>query len=520
VFATLLRKELLTNLLTLRVAVALLFSVTLGPLATYVGGLEHSRRTDAYEREVQQIQADLDEATTYQQVRPDFVAPPEPLAVFAQGIDKAAGQRMYVNLWYLPAGAHGVGDAHNTLMKSFAPFDFTSVVFLLLSFLAVVLGFDGLCGERASGTLRLVLANPVPRATVVLAKLVAGILTLCVPLALAYVVSLLILTANADVQLTGQHGSRLAVYFLVSSLFLAQVFALSLLVSASVRLPAVSLVICLFAWLIGGVGYGNLLPALVRYTADEPPHHVFVEQRRRENGLYSEQMSRWSADNPAPDEMYRHALWERGNMRFGHPLNHAHHQKLFAYRIEQVLDLSRRVGALQRANYAPLGDQARRVDRWAILSPFTAYRVLAKQVMRTTLDDKDVLRDAGHRYRDTYIGWLRGRNAFGDRRWYSDDPLHQEPLVPNPESLDPEMLRSDSPYMLERLAWAQEQSRLADADPARRLDLTDMPKFGERWQKTLPESLDAMAPGLAVLILSLGLGFSATVVVFARSDLV
>ncbi|MFC1526413.1 ABC transporter permease, partial [Candidatus Latescibacterota bacterium] len=364
------------------------------------------------------------------------------------------------------------------------------------------------------------LANSVPRASVVLAKLAAGILTLCVPLGLAFTLSLLVLVANPDIVLNGEHWSRLALYFLLSSLFLAQIYSLSLLVSAAARRPAVSLVICLFAWLVGGVGYANVLPALIRYSVDEPPHHIFVEQQRRENDVFSEEMGRWYNENPSPDGMYQHGIWEDNRFRYGHPRYHQWLQRRFAHQMERALDLARRVGALRRASYAPLGDQARLVDRWAILSPLTSYGVLTKQLARTTLDDKDLLRDAGHRYRDTYIGWLRGRHAFGDRRWYSDDPGHQEPLVPDPESLEPDMLVDHAPYMQERLAWAREQSALADADPARRLDLSDMPKFGERWQRTLGGSVQAMTPGLVVLILTLGLSVTGTTALFVRSDLV
>ena len=50
------------------------------------------------------------------------------------------------------------------------------------------------------------------------------------------------------------------------------------------------------------------------------------------------------------------------------------------------------------------------------------------------------------------------------------------------------------------------------------LDLTDMPKFGGRWKRTLSESLDVMTPGLAVLILSFGLSVMITLFRFLTYD--
>lgn len=48
----LIRKELLTNLLTMRLGVALIFSVLLAALAALIGSVDFSRNVDAYESEV------------------------------------------------------------------------------------------------------------------------------------------------------------------------------------------------------------------------------------------------------------------------------------------------------------------------------------------------------------------------------------------------------------------------------------------------------------------------------------
>ena len=52
---TLVRKELLTNLLAFRLSVALVFTVVLSVLATFIGSLDFSRNMDAYRQELQEI---------------------------------------------------------------------------------------------------------------------------------------------------------------------------------------------------------------------------------------------------------------------------------------------------------------------------------------------------------------------------------------------------------------------------------------------------------------------------------
>ncbi|HIG16955.1 MAG TPA: hypothetical protein EYQ31_06515 [Candidatus Handelsmanbacteria bacterium] len=85
-------------------------------------------------------------------------------------------------------------------------------------------------------------------------------------------------------------------------------------------------------------------------------------------------------------------------------------------------------------------------------------------------------------------------------------------------SVTAEMLSPDAPYMLERLAWAEAEQVRAVEDDRRQLDLTDLPRFGGRWQRSLGESFALMTPGLAVLVLTLGAGIMVTAMRFLRYD--
>ena len=91
-------------------------------------------------------------------------------------------------------------------------------------------------------------------------------------------------------------------------------------------------------------------------------------------------------------------------------------------------------------------------------------------------------------------------------------------MIPHPETVTEAMLTPDSPFMQARMAWAEEQESLAANDDRRQLDLTDMPKFGGRWKRSLSESLDIMTPGFTVLILSFGVSVMVTLFRFLTYD--
>ena len=72
----LVRKELLTNLLTLRLGIAVIFTVVLAVLTTFIGSLDYSRNVAAYQEEVREAEQDLNQVTVYGQLQPRVIAPP------------------------------------------------------------------------------------------------------------------------------------------------------------------------------------------------------------------------------------------------------------------------------------------------------------------------------------------------------------------------------------------------------------------------------------------------------------
>ncbi len=504
-FAVLVRKELLSNLLTFRLAVALLFTVFLAALTTLIGSLDYSRNMDAYEREVRKAREALDEVAVYSALEPDVVVPPQPLSILCRGILSTAGRTMRVELDRIQIASWPLQHSfESAIMKSLAQIDFATVVGLLLSFLAVVLGFDGISAERERGTLRQMLTNPVPRAYIVLAKLLGGTLSLIFPFAIAFGVSLLIMLANPDVDLSRDDWLRLMLLFLLSCVFLAQAFSLSLMVSVLARNSDTSLIICLFGWLVFGVGYLNVVPSLSRYLVYEPPYQVFQDQSARLYADYDREMADWDRRNPSPGEAYMACLERDGHIRYGHEIGYEWRQHRNLFSVGKLLELADAGYRYRWANQEPLARQAHIVDEWALLSPIANFQVLSYFLARTTLDDSFFLGKAGRSYRQAIIAFLNGKRAMADRRWFSDDPADQEPMIATPETVTPQMLAADSPFMKERMAWVEEREVEAAGDARRRLDLTDLPQFGGQWQRSLPATLTQMTPGLVMLILTLG----------------
>lgn len=127
--------------------------------------------------------------------------------------------------------------------------DLLFLVQFLLSLLAVVLSFDMICGERESGTLKLLLVNNVTRGRVLWGKLASVLVLLIVPFTLALALGLGLLWLDGGWSPRGgEEWLRLVGLFVLALLYLAAFVHLGAWVSSLTSRSLTSLVILLFVW--------------------------------------------------------------------------------------------------------------------------------------------------------------------------------------------------------------------------------------------------------------------------------
>ena len=126
--------------------------------------------------------------------------------------------------------------------------DWAFVIGYVLSLIALLFTFDSVAGERESGTLRLMLANSVPRHAVLVGKFLGALMSVSIPFALAVLVNLLVFSTSSAVHLSIDAWGRLGIIFFVAILYTCLFLALGLLVSSRVQRSAVSLVMLLLTW--------------------------------------------------------------------------------------------------------------------------------------------------------------------------------------------------------------------------------------------------------------------------------
>jgi ABC-type transport system involved in multi-copper enzyme maturation permease subunit len=192
---------------------------------------------------------------------------------YAWATDGLAG---FWQLDYIPATLNSKNIRPDTIK-----IDWGFVIGYVLSLIAILFTFDSISGERERGTLRLMLANSVPRHTVLIGKFLGALVSISVPFTLAVLMNLLVISASSDVQLGTDAWGRLGIIFLLSMLYLCLFLALGLLVSSRVRQSAASLVILLLMWVTFVVFMPSTLASIASGFSTPMTYDQFDQRARQ-----------------------------------------------------------------------------------------------------------------------------------------------------------------------------------------------------------------------------------------------
>ena len=255
------KRELYDNLNSLRFALATFLLLALMLTNAVVHLREHPERIQEYRTSVTDYWNALTSRTNLYELAqkgPGFLyKQPSPLRFCAEGGEAFLSGRVDAGVVYWEWGdlkgfwsvAYPSSTPNLTNVRpDVTKIDWGFIVGYVLSLIALLFTFDSISGERERGTLRLILANPMPRHIVLVGKFLGALMSIFVPFTLAVLINLFVISVSGNVQLDAEAWRRLSIIFIVAVLYVGLFVALGLLVSARVRGSAVSLVILLLTW--------------------------------------------------------------------------------------------------------------------------------------------------------------------------------------------------------------------------------------------------------------------------------
>ncbi|MFH1568863.1 MAG: ABC transporter permease subunit, partial [Gemmatimonadota bacterium] len=259
----------------------------------------------------------------------------------------------------------------NNWMARFELLDWTTIVRYVVSFLCVVLAYNAVSAEAESGTLRLVLSNPVSRAAFLTGKLLAHLTALLVAVLAGMAVSLFILSLTGAVELGLPVARSSALFLAAAALYAALLLLLGTAISAMSRSSATSLVLQVTAWTLlivvlpqtsyliasrAVASAGNLGGQLWEYE-------VQLQQGLIREGILPRPPDQARGDGYALERRFAEhidvALQEGDQI-----LRQAYRQELHQYQVARGVHLASPGYAFQYAVEAALGAGLARLDRF------------------------------------------------------------------------------------------------------------------------------------------------------------
>ncbi len=452
---TLIRRELLDNLMTFRFAAAVFITLLLVVANTVVLLKDYEQRLAAYNTATTESRQRLEKEKVYARYAKKLVVhrPPNPLSIFNLGLDRQVGNKINIYHAFVPtiwdAEKHG---SDNPFLNLFNSIDIASIFQGTLSLLALIFAYDALAGERERGTLRLVLTHPIRRGYILFAKYISAMLCLLLPLLISLLLSVILLTTSPAIFLNTGEFLRIGGIVLTSFLYLSLFYLIGMGISLMTRRSGTALMLCMFVWGLLVLVYPNLIVTAVEITP-QPDTQLSVynqirqiwEKLDRENkqflrndtvlGPLSRGGEDWgfklegveytfpvSADNPSTLLYFYQTGFYAGKVKAESEPLVPYVQDYYRYYSREVADTVQQTWLVRKPALETAYVRPANLGRVLLkFSPVGLYDAATEAWAGTGLEGIQDFFSAVRRYRRAVLDYFHDEKIFESRQWFAAD---------------------------------------------------------------------------------------------------
>ena len=248
---TLIQKEIMHHILSVRFVALLVMCLLLVPLTLSTNYRNYRQNLVDYQETVKLANIEETTVNSKMPLEPELevsklILKPTPLSVFANGLADALPSYLGMTRNGTTQGAPALVSA--SLSYLLGHLDLLFVVGTVFSLLALLFTFDAVAGEREAGTLRITLANSLPRDLFLWSKLIGGYVVFIVPFLLSLLFGLLMLVWQGFPLGEPDIFPRVLSFTLVSLLYIGVFFAISTVISTYLDNSKTALIVAFTVW--------------------------------------------------------------------------------------------------------------------------------------------------------------------------------------------------------------------------------------------------------------------------------
>ncbi|TKJ36105.1 hypothetical protein CEE39_00215 [bacterium (candidate division B38) B3_B38] len=287
-------------LLDLRLVISLLVIIILISLS----GLYYSNEINQRQRIYYRLNALAKEGYSIESI--EYVKKPSKLVFLSEGGEKGLPDVFRITPFLVEEEYKKI-DALSYLKDIVQP-DWTFIVGVFISLLALLLTYSEISGERESGILALTLSNPVRKSDLLLGKYISVVVFLSVLLVMGLLIDVLILRVMGNVYLSVFDFYKILIIFILSVLFISLISLMGIFCSVLFKNSSISLLFALLIWIAFIFIIPNLSFIAGEYLKPSPSPIVQEENIKDARRPFSRQLSVSSlllqpiVNKPIPDE--------------------------------------------------------------------------------------------------------------------------------------------------------------------------------------------------------------------------
>lgn len=279
VLLTLVRKELLDNLLSHRFSLCFIAALLAVVICANVQISDSARRSFDYS-ELSQI-----ERRAANPSRAVILRQPAKLSTLFTGVlntrADAALLQDYTGVTFLRS------TNPDPISIIFPVPDLIFIFGIIFSLLALVVSYDAINGEHVGRTLHLLMSNPVSRSVIFTGKVIGQWLTMIAVFLPAWIAVMALLSVRRPVNLAWDDWLALTAIGGATALYLALFTTIGVVCSALTRRPTASLFSCVVIWAASVMVLPSISPTIAGWIEATLPPQVFEARlKMAENDLY------------------------------------------------------------------------------------------------------------------------------------------------------------------------------------------------------------------------------------------
>lgn len=440
------KKDFLLNLLSVRFIIGFVLCLLVIPFTIIVSVDNYENQVRVYKIEQAQADKEMKESRVWSHVRSTVVQEPEPLSIFSTGIISNIGNKVKIAFWEYPLFPEGhTLTRDNPLLNAFFSIDFSKVIAILISLLALVFSYDAITREREDGTMKLTFTGQVSRISFLMGKLLGLLLTLLPILLFCYLLACLIIVVNPEISFSASDWGGLLLLLLTSVIYMLVFLLLGMFISSRVTHSSSSIIISLLCW----IWFLFLMPNIATYLAQSiskaPLYdNVQIAMDEYDRTYYKEYEEEWGRIgqrlNIKGMDYYNFSQTNNESYIFSGGSRNIpiFHQQLQIWATPVILNNADKKWALQRNYLDGLVRQQQLQQAIAWLSPSELFAQTTEALCRTDANSFLKYMESLRNYRETVITYFKDNKLFESISYFTPEPLEDFPTQAELDSGDSE----------------------------------------------------------------------------------